>query len=93
MNREPVLKAGVAGTVVAAILTLLTSFGLDITDDQQSAVLGFVAVVFPLVVALFVRPSVTPVNDPQTNDGTPLVPADGGDPELEIPPAGQPYIP
>lgn len=73
MRREPLLNAGAVGAVVAALLTLLTAWGLDLSDAQRTSVLGFVAVVTPLVVAWFSRGSVTPGSDPRDNAGNPLL--------------------
>lgn len=60
MKTEPSVIAGTATAVVTAALALLVSFGLGLTDDQQKAILGFVAVVAPLVGAFIVRSKVTP---------------------------------
>lgn len=75
MDREPLITAGVVTAVVTSLLALVTSFGLDITDDQQAAILGFVAVAAPIVLALAVRPRVTPTSAPRDDAGRVLVPA------------------
>jgi hypothetical protein len=55
MNREPAaIVASITGAAVA-IIALVVSFGLDISNDQQSAILGVVAVVAPLVAGLVIR--------------------------------------
>lgn len=61
MKREPLVT--VAGVIagVTAVLVALVAFGVDVTKDQQTAILGITAVVAPLLVAAFVRPKVTPV--------------------------------
>jgi hypothetical protein len=74
MNREPLVTAGSLAGVLSAIFVLLVAFGLDIDDDKQAAILGGVAVLFPLVSPLFARSKVTPVADPRGSDGTPLIP-------------------
>lgn len=84
MDREPLVSTGVATAAVTAILTLLVAFGLSITDDQQSAILGVVAVLGPLVAVAFARNKVTPVSDPRGPDGSPLVSA---------PTADEPFLP
>ena len=61
MKNEPAVKVGTYTAVVAALLTLLTAFGLNLSDAQTAAVLGFVAVVAPLVAAFITRRHVTPV--------------------------------
>jgi hypothetical protein len=65
MTREPLVTAATITALVTALIGLLVAFGVDLTDDQQTAVLGVVAVVAPLVVALFTRSKVTPVKDPR----------------------------
>lgn len=60
MKTEPSVLAGTATAVVTAALALLVSFGLGLTDDQQKAILGFVAVVAPIIGAFIVRSRVTP---------------------------------
>ncbi|MFE7869776.1 hypothetical protein ACFUYE_05425 [Micromonospora humida] len=47
---EPLVTVGVVTAAVTAVLALLTAFGLPVSDDQQTAILGLVAVVAPLVV-------------------------------------------
>ena len=42
----------------AALLALLVAFGLPVDDDQQGAILGFVAVVAPIAVAYVGRSKV-----------------------------------
>ena len=60
MNREPLVTVAGITAAVTALLTLLAAFGLPLSDTQQTAVLGVVAVAAPLVVALFTRPKVSP---------------------------------
>lgn len=52
---EPLVTVGLVTAVGAAILGLATSFGLHLTDAQTSAVTTGLAVVAPLVVALWGR--------------------------------------
>ncbi|MGX4657115.1 hypothetical protein ACWCHM_26200 [Micromonospora sp. SCSIO 07396] len=47
---EPLVTVGVVTAAVTAVLALLTAFGLPVSDEQQTAILGVVAVVAPLVV-------------------------------------------
>ncbi|GAB3817598.1 hypothetical protein [Micromonospora zhanjiangensis] len=49
---EPLVSVGAITAGVTAVLALLIAFGLNISDGQQSAILGVVAVVAPLVAAL-----------------------------------------
>lgn len=63
MKREPLFTVASITTVVTAGISLLVAFGLPLTGDQQTAILGFVAAGAPLVVALFAHGQVTPVAD------------------------------
>ena len=56
MKSEPVLVAVTA--FVAAALTLLIAFDVEITKDQVGAIIGFVAAGYGI--ALIVRSKVTP---------------------------------
>lgn len=58
MNKEPAALIGAIGTAVAAVVTLLVAFGVDLTPEQQAAILGVFATVAPIVVALLIRPNV-----------------------------------
>lgn len=60
-NREPVLTVGSITALITAGFALLVSFGMHISDDKQSAILGVVAVLVPLVTAVVARRKVTPV--------------------------------
>ena len=55
MRNEPILTAGVIGSVVSAAIVLLTAFGVPLTPEQSQAIIGFVAVVAPIIVALVGR--------------------------------------
>lgn len=63
MKNEPVITVAGVTAAVTAVIALLVSFGVDLTQDQQNAILGVVAVVAPLVV-IYARKFVTP-NDKQ----------------------------
>jgi len=60
MKNEPVISVGFLGAAAAAVLALLVAFGVDLTDEQQTAILGVVAVAAPIVVAVVTRRLVTP---------------------------------
>jgi hypothetical protein len=53
INEEPALVGG----LVQAVIVLGVSFGLELTPEQQGAILGLTAI----LVALLVRQRVTPV--------------------------------
>ena len=60
MKNEPAVSVGSITAAVAAVLVLLVSFGVPLSDDQQKAILGVVAVVAPLLGAVLIRGKVTP---------------------------------
>lgn len=62
ISTEPAVVVGTLVAFAGALLYLLAAFGLNVTDDQRSAILGMIAptVVLVLVVALIVRQLVTP---------------------------------
>lgn len=56
--KEPLAVAGAVTTVATATIGLVVAFGVDINDDQQSAILAFLAVVAPIIVAVWGRAKV-----------------------------------
>jgi hypothetical protein len=73
MIREPLLKKGALLAALGPTLALLAVFGLPLTDAQTKAVLAAVAAWLPILTALWARGDVTPVADPRSADGAPLV--------------------
>lgn len=73
-NREPLITGAIVVSLVAAAVQLLVAFGIPVTPDQTQAIMGFVTILAPLVVAWIVRGKVTPTADPRNNDGDKLVP-------------------
>lgn len=59
-DNEPAITAGSIVALVGAVIAVAIAFGAPITPEQKEAVLGLVAVVAPILVALLVRPHVTP---------------------------------
>jgi hypothetical protein len=57
---EPLVTRGVVVAFVAAVLALGAAFGLPLTVEQKTAILGFTAVAAPVVVAVWSRGKVTP---------------------------------
>lgn len=53
--REPVLSAATWVTLATAVLALLTAFAVPIDDAQQAAILGAIAVVAPVILAIVAR--------------------------------------
>lgn len=68
MKSEPVITVASITALVAAILALLAAFGLNLSPDQKTAILGVVAVVAPLVAAAFSRGKVTPFVEAQDGE-------------------------
>ena len=60
MKKEPAITVGTISAAVAAVLALLVSFGIPVTEDQQTAILGVVAALGPIVTGLIVRKKVSP---------------------------------
>lgn len=52
---EPLIKVGGIVGFLVALFAVLVSFGLHISDAQQSALLGFAAVAAPVAVVLWGR--------------------------------------
>lgn len=55
---EPLITVGSITAVVAGALGAAVAFGLPITDTQQAAVLAVIAVLAPIVVAVWGRAKV-----------------------------------
>lgn len=61
MHKEPAAIIGTATAVVSALIALLVAFGVDVSEDQQTAIIGAVVVLAPIVAGLLIRSKVTPV--------------------------------
>lgn len=59
-STEPVMSVATITAAVAAVIALVTAFGLDLSQDQVTALLGVVAVVAPLIV-IYARNFTVPV--------------------------------
>jgi hypothetical protein len=55
MNKEPAITVGSVGALIAAAIILARTFGVPITEDQQAALLAFVAVATPIVAGIITR--------------------------------------
>lgn len=60
---EPLLTVGTITGFAVALVTLLIAFGIHLTGDQRTAILGVVAVAAPFVTAVVGR---TKVYSPRT---------------------------
>jgi hypothetical protein len=73
MTREPVRIIGILTTVIIAILTALGQEGV-ISDEVVTNLTNLIVILAPIIAAEIARRLVTPVADPQNNDGVPLIP-------------------
>ena len=55
MKSEPAVIIGFITALVSALLTFAQAFGFNITDAQQDAIRGLVAVTAPIVAGLVIR--------------------------------------
>ena len=60
MNKEPVITIAAIQATIVAVLSLLTAFGVDLTQEQQVAIVGVAGTVLPLIFAVWARSKVTP---------------------------------
>lgn len=58
MNQEPARIIASITAAVTAVIALLVAYGLDISQEQQAAILGVVAVVAPLIAGIIIRNNV-----------------------------------
>lgn len=58
MRREPAAVIGTITAIVTALLALAVAFGVDLSEEQRSAILALVATVAPIAAALLIRRSV-----------------------------------
>lgn len=73
MNQTPLITTAALTSIVGALITLLVAFGVPVTEAQVTAILGFVAVVAPWVVAYVGHNTTTPLSNPTSKDGEKLV--------------------
>lgn len=69
LSDSPVLTTAIISSIVTAVLTLLTAFGVRLTPEQQAAILGLVGVAAPWVVWYVSRRTTTPLSKPVDEDG------------------------
>lgn len=58
MKTEPAITVASITAAVTAILALLVAYGFDVSDEQQQAILGIVAVAAPIIVGIVTRQNV-----------------------------------
>lgn len=54
-SREPLVTVSVVTGLATGVLAVGVAFGLPLSDDQQAAILGLVAVAAPVAVGLLAR--------------------------------------
>ncbi len=74
--QEPVRVGTVVLALAESIIGVLVAFNVAITPDQQTSILTLVGsfIAFTLMFGFLAREYVTPVANPQNNDGAKLVP-------------------
>ena len=75
MTNEPVAIIAAIVGLIEAVIALLPLFGVALTVEQQAALMGVVVAAGSVVSAIWARSLVTPVANPQDNEGNILVPA------------------
>lgn len=73
MTREPLAVRGALVALAAAILNLVVAFGVNLSAEQIGAINAVVGLLATAVVVVWSRGSVTPVDDPVSADGEPLI--------------------
>ena len=73
MNTQPVLTWAAIVAFLETIVVLLTSFGIDLSDGQQTAITAALVALGPIVAALLAWGKVTPLARPRDAEGNALV--------------------
>ena len=73
VRREPVVMVNAAIGLFEAAMPMAVAFGLQLTESQIAAIMGFAAALGVLINAVYVRNRVTPVADPRDAQGHVLV--------------------
>ena len=77
MKDEPLINAAAMVAIVMAVINLLRTFGVPVTEEQIAAFNELMVYVAPFAVVLLARGKVTPLAAPKDNTGTPLTRPDG----------------
>lgn len=81
--QTPLITTAAITSIVSAVIALLTAFGVHLTADQTAAILGFIAVLAPWIVALVGHNTTTPLANPTDKEGVQLVRASDGMPTAQ----------
>lgn len=76
IKNEPAAFGAAVTSLVQAIIGFVLAFNLDITPEQQQAILGLTTALISMtvIVAAIVRQNVTPTFNPKDNEGNKLAP-------------------
>lgn len=77
MNNSPLITTAALASIVSAAIALIVAFGVHLTPEQQTALMGFITVLAPWIVALVGHNTTTTLSNPTTKDGESLVRASG----------------
>ena len=61
MNDEPILKVSTFVAAIAAIFSVLVVFGVNLSEDQQKAILAAIPAIAPFVIWYQARKGTVPV--------------------------------
>ena len=74
MNNEPVVWTNaILGVIQSGIIALVALHVIELTNEQQTAILGFSTALITAINIIVVRSLVTPLANPKAADGTALV--------------------
>ena len=76
MIREPLAVRAAIVAAVAGALNVLVLFGANLTAEQVTGLNTLVGLIGTVVVVVWTRGAVTPVDDPRDDNGQQLVPGD-----------------
>lgn len=57
-SKEPAALVGMITGLVSAVIALAIAYGVDISDDQQAAIMGLVAALAPIIAGIVTRSKV-----------------------------------
>ena len=70
---EPVMDAATIAALASAVLAAAVAFGVPLSAGQKTALIALIAIVAPFIAQWFIaRPQVTPLSNPQDDQGYPL---------------------
>lgn len=91
MKTEPVASRAIVAGVIAALVSVLRAFGVEVSEELSAAILDAVINIAPVAAiawaAWSARKRVTPTALPRDDEGLPLVSVDDGAHRNDIEPA------